>query len=140
MLNVVLYLHYFNLFLVLTAGLVSAVWGFILFFTTKAPNRPWNIALIVTSILALLQGIFGVILLLMGQQPGAGDPLYYLHFVYGGIVVLAVPVAVTYATSGKNPRRDILIFSLAALIVFAAGFRGWMTGPPVGAWPNFFPG
>jgi len=123
----------------LAAGLVSAVWGFILFFTTKAPNKPWRISLWVAAIVALLQGVFGVLLLLMGQQPGAGDSLYYLHFVYGGIVVLALPVAVTYATSGKNPRRDVLIYSLAALVIFAAGFRGWMTGPPVGLWPNYFP-
>jgi hypothetical protein len=26
-------------------------------------------------------------------------------------------------------RRDVLVFSLAALVLFAAGFRAWMTGP-----------
>jgi hypothetical protein len=71
--------------------------------------------------------------LLLGQKPGTGQGLYYLHYVYGALVVLALPVALTYATDGKKPRRDVLIFSLAAIVIFAAGFRAWMTGPPT--WP-----
>jgi len=124
-------LHYFNLFLVLTASLVAGIWGLILFFMkrTKTIYRPWRITVVITAILALLQGLFGVTLVLLGQKPGTGTGLYYLHYVYGGIVALAIPVALTYATSGKNPRRDVLIFSIAALVLFAAGFRAWMTGP-----------
>ena len=124
-------LHYFNLFLVLAASLVAGIWGFVLFFMkrTRTIYRPWRITVVITAILALLQGIFGVTLVLLGQKPGTGTGLYYLHYVYGGIVALAIPVALTYATSGKNPRRDVLIFSIAALVLFAAGFRAWMTGP-----------
>jgi heme A synthase len=131
MLDVILQLHYFNLFLVLAASLVAGIWGFVLFFMkkTKAIYRPWRILLIFTAIDALLQGVFGVALVLLGQKPGTGTDLYYLHYVYGGIVALAIPLALTYATSGKNPRRDVLIFSIAALVLFAAGFRAWMTGP-----------
>jgi heme A synthase len=124
-------LHYFNLFLVLAASLVAGIWGLVLFFMkrTRTIYRPWRITVVLTAILALLQGIFGVTLVLLGQKPGTGTGLYYLHYVYGGIVALAIPVALTYATSGKNPRRDVLIFSIAALVLFAAGFRAWMTGP-----------
>jgi heme A synthase len=124
-------LHYFNLFLVLAASLVAGIWGLVLFFMkrTRTIYRPWRITVVITAILALLQGIFGVTLVLLGQKPGTGTGLYYLHYVYGGIVALAIPVALTYATSGKNPRRDVLIFSIAALVLFAAGFRAWMTGP-----------
>ncbi len=131
MLDAVVQLHYFNLFLVLAAGLVAGVWGLILFFMKKTDTiyRPWRISLIVAAILGLLQGIFGVTLVLLGQKPGTGTDLYYLHYVYGGIVALAIPVALTYTTGGKKPRRDVLIYSLAALVLFAAGFRAWMTGP-----------
>ena len=124
-------LHYFNLFLVLAASLVAGIWGLVLFFMkrTRTIYRPWRITVVITAILALLQGLFGVTLVLLGQKPGTGTGLYYLHYVYGGIVALAIPVALTYATSGKNPRRDVLIFSIAALVLFAAGFRAWMTGP-----------
>ncbi len=98
----------------------------------NARVKPWRRALTITVILALLQGVFGIIMVLMGKKPGApGDNLYYLHFVYGGIVALVIPIATTYATGGKNPRRDLLIYSLAALILTAAAVRAWMTGPDV---------
>ena len=44
--NVVVELHYLNLFLVLTTGLVAGVWGLILFFTKKIGTiyKPWRIA------------------------------------------------------------------------------------------------
>jgi len=129
MLDVIIELHYLNLFLILALGLITGIWGLILYFMKKTINRPWRIALIITAADGLLQGIFGVTLLLLGQRPGTGTDLYYLHYVYGGIVALVIPVALTYATGGKKPRRDILICSIAALILFAAGFRAWMTGP-----------
>ena len=129
MLDVIIELHYLNLFLILALGLISGIWGLILYFRKKTISRPWRIALIITAADGLLQGIFGVTLLLLGQRPGTGTDLYYLHYVYGGIVALAIPVALTYTTGGKKPRRDILVYSIAALILFAAGFRAWMTGP-----------
>jgi heme A synthase len=91
--------------------------------------RPWRIALIFTGIVAFLQAVFGIILVALGQHPGSGTGLYYLHFVYGAIVALAVPVAVTYATGGKKPRRDILLFSIIALVLVAAALRAFFTGP-----------
>ena len=123
-------LHFFNAILILIAGTVTGVWGLILFFMKKQTIiRPWRIALIFTAIVGFLQAVFGIILLLMGQHPGSGTGLYYLHFVYGGIVALAIPVAVTYATGGKKPRRDMLIFSIIALVLVAAALRALVTGP-----------
>ena len=130
MVDVIANLHFLNMVLVLATGAISAVWGFILFFLKKPMNKPWRISLIVTAIVTAIQALLGIILLLLGQKPGPpGDSLYYLHYIYGAIVVLAIPVAVTYATSGKNPRRDVLIFSIAALILVAAAVRALMTGP-----------
>ena len=123
-------LHFFNGIVILIAGTVTGIWGLILFFMKKQTIiQPWRIALIFTAIVGLLQALFGIILLLLGQHPGSGTGLYYLHFVYGGIVALAIPVAVTYATGGKNPRRDILLFSIIALVLVAAALRALVTGP-----------
>jgi len=109
MANFIAQLHYFNLFLILAASLVAGIWGLVLFFMKKTTTiyRPWRILLIFTAIVALLQGVFGILLVLLGLRPGTGADLYYLHYVYGGIVALAIPVALTYATSGKNVRRDV---------------------------------
>ena len=129
MTQVILTLHSYNVYLVIAAAAITGIWGLILFFTKRTMNPSWRISLIVTAALSLLQGLFGVIMVIMGLKPGTGTGLYYLHYVYGGIVALGLPIALTYATSGKNPRRDVLIFSIAALIIAAAGVRAWMTGP-----------
>src|SRR5436305_13616187 len=129
MVDVISNLHFYNMVLVLASGAVAGVWGLILFFMKRPINRPWRISLIVTADIAALKALLGIVLVLLGQKPATGTGLYYLHYVYGAIVVLAIPVAITYATGGKNQRRDILIFSIAALILVAAAIRALMTGP-----------
>jgi heme A synthase len=131
MTDIVSNLHFFNMILVLASGTITGIWGLVLFFMKKQTIiRPWRISLIFTAVVSLLQALLGIILVLLGQRPGApGDSLFYLHFVYGGIVALAIPVAVTYATGGKQPRRDILIYSLVSLVLVAAAVRALMTGP-----------
>ncbi|HXR64405.1 MAG TPA: hypothetical protein VN729_00665 [Ktedonobacteraceae bacterium] len=154
MLPVVLNLHLYNMILVLATSTITGIWGLILYFRwpkkktggeakeiaatpekvadqpKETLNQPWKIALIVTAIDGLLQGLLGVILVLLGQKPGGGS-LYYLHYVYGAIVLLAIPVAYTYAS--KDMRRTVLILSLAALIIAAAGARAMMTGLGIGS-------
>ncbi|HEX6776754.1 MAG TPA: hypothetical protein VF099_01060 [Ktedonobacterales bacterium] len=97
--------------------------------SSPAPGRPagrslFRSALYITGYLALFQAILGGILVLMG-----GRPTDQLHYVYGLVVLLAVPVASVYA-SGKreHARRDLIIFVIAALIVAAAAVRAFMTG------------
>jgi heme A synthase len=131
MLPVVLNLHLYNMVLVLATSVITGIWGLILYFRKREViDQAWKIALIVTALDGLLQGLLGVILVMLGQRPGGGS-LYYLHYVYGAIVLLSIPVAYTYAS--KNVRRTILILSLAALIIAAAGARAMMTGLGIGS-------
>jgi heme A synthase len=124
-------LHFLTMFLVLATSTVTGIWGLVLFFQKRETIvRPWKIALIVTAIVGLLQGLLGVTLVLLGQRPGSGTGLYYLHYVYGAIVVFAIPVAYTYAS--KKIRTTILILSIAALVIAAAGARAMMTGLGIG--------
>jgi len=127
MLEAVLNLHFVNMILVLATSTIAGIWGLILFFMKRAMNRPWRISLIIAAIDGALQAVLGIILVLLGQRPAGGD-LYYLHYVYGGIVALAFVVAPTLTTSGAKPRRDVLIYSLTALVIAAAGARATMTG------------
>jgi len=129
MLDAVVTVHYYNFFLIFTASVVAGIWGLILYFRKLVANRPWYISLFVTAILGGIQGLLGVSLVLLGQKPGGGQGLYWLHYVYGGIVVFALPVALTYTTNGKNRRLDILIYSIAVLVLAAASVRGFVTGP-----------
>lgn len=149
-------LHLWNMALVLATSTITGIWGLVLFFRMGKGNGKrrleraqvaeqggqvalqaqesipqfWKIALIVTAIDGLLQGLLGVILVLLGQRPGSGTGLYYLHYVYGAIVAFAIPVAYTYLN--KDVRKAILILSIAALIIAAAGARAMMTGLGIG--------
>src|SRR5437667_12740139 len=97
--------HYYNMILVLASGTIAGIWGLILFFMKKPINRPWRISLTVAAVIAALQALLGIVLVRLGQKPGTGTGLYYLHYVYGAIVVLAIPIAITYATGCKYQLR-----------------------------------
>jgi hypothetical protein len=127
--DILITLHSYNVYLVIAVCLVTAVWGFVLFFMKRTTPKAWRIMLFICGGLALLQGLFGVSMVALGLHPGTGKDLYYLHYVYGAIVAFGLPVALTYATGGKDQRRDLLIFSIALLVMVAAGVRAWVTGP-----------
>lgn len=97
--------------------------------SSPVPAKPagrslFRSALYITGYLALFQAILGGILVLMGGR--ANDNL---HYVYGLVVLLAVPVASVYATGKReHARRDLIIFVIAALVVAAAAVRAFMTG------------
>src|SRR5437764_12708633 len=119
MVDVISNLHFYNMVLVLVSGAVAGIWGLILFFMKKPINRPWRISLIIAAVIATLQALLGVALVLLGQKPGTGTGLYYLHYVYGAIVVLAIPIAITHATRVKILPRNTLILSIATMILVA---------------------
>jgi heme A synthase len=128
--DVVIELHNLNAYLVLLAAAVVGIWGLVLYFTKREALKPWRIALLVTVALGCLQGLFGLTMIALGRHPGTGTGLYYLHYVYGGIVALGVPLTwLSFTTNGENKRRDLLIYSVAALVLVAAGIRALMTGP-----------
>jgi hypothetical protein len=77
----------------------------------------------VTAGIGSLQALWGILLFLFGARPGDN-----LHFVYGGIVLLAIPVAYVYSDQ-QQVRRDVIIMSVAALAIVGAAIRALMTGP-----------
>jgi heme A synthase len=131
LINFILLLHQYNPYLIVTAAAISGIWGLIIYFTRRPPLvKPWRIMLIITVALGILQGLFGLIMVFASLKPGGGKNLYYLHYVYGGIVALGLPLTwLSFTTNGKDQRKDLLIYSIAALVLVAAAIRAWMTGP-----------
>lgn len=85
-------------------------------------------ALKVTAYLALIQAIIGglVYFFLPDTRPQGTDQL---HYVYGGLVLLIIPLALIYMTGKpEHLRRDFLFLIGAALVVAAAAVRAAMTG------------
>ncbi len=120
-------LHIAMFFFLLAAGTICMLWGLgLLIFRRQSTtvSSIYRSALRVTAAMALIQGIIGGILFLTGARPPDE-----LHYVYGLLVFLAVPLALIYR-SGKpeHIRRDLLILAFASLVVAAAAVRAALTG------------
>jgi hypothetical protein len=131
---------------ILAAGGITLIWGIVMLIlasrrraalanaasegsAVSASNlgggmRVFRILLIITAALGLIQAIVGGLMWLNGARPGDG-----LHYVYGAIVLLAIPVAYVYSDQAQV-RRDIIIMVIAALAVIGAAIRALMTGYP----------
>ncbi len=83
-------------------------------------------ALKVTGYLALIQVVIGGLIFFFLPNNRPADQL---HYVYGLVVLLAIPLALTYM-SGKpeHIRRDMLFLIGAAIVVAAAAVRAALTG------------
>ncbi|PWT72523.1 MAG: hypothetical protein C5B60_09480 [Chloroflexi bacterium] len=139
MLNFILSLHTIMVPLILVAAGLALICGAALIIMTRQsagglPERPqdgdrvstlrriFRILLQVTAGLGVLQALFGGLLFLQGERPAEG-----LHFVYGLIVLGAIPVAYVYSDQ-KLVRRDIVIMSIAIVAVIGAAIRALATG------------
>ena len=139
MLNFILSLHTIMVPLILAAAGLALINGIALVIMTRGasavlPEQPqgtgsvsvlrriFRILLQVTAGLGVLQAAFGGLLLLQGEHPAEG-----LHFVYGLIVLGAIPVAYVYSDQ-KQVRRDIVIMSIAVVLVIGAAIRALATG------------
>ncbi len=133
-----LQVHQFVPTLILIAGGIALICGIALYVARRraanpeaaitagplfALNRVFRVALWSSAGLGVLQALLGIVLVTQGCSPREG-----LHYVYGLIVLGAVPVAYVYSDQ-NNVRRDIIIMSIAAAAVIGAAIRGLATGP-----------
>jgi hypothetical protein len=92
--------------------------------TTSQVRQLFRSALAVVAGLGALQAILGGALVVFFHcRPGE-----QLHYVYGLIVLLAVPVAYAYSDQ-RQMRRDIIIMTIAAVAILGAALRAFSTGP-----------
>lgn len=115
-------------------GGLGTIWGIVLLVRKRPIDRIMRILLGVTAGLGVLEALMGGILYLFYHA----HPSDQLHFVYGLIVLVGIPVAYTYAENKpeadkKTARRDVIILTIAVAAVAAAAVRAFMTGcPPAG--------
>lgn len=138
MLNALLGIHTFLVPVILLAGALTLICGITLLVlrrgvaddqtpaSASAPRftKAFRWLLVATASLGALQAVVGGLIFLTGARPGD-----QLHFVYGGIVLLAIPIAYAYSDQ-KRVRRDLIIMVIAIVAVIGAAVRAFMTGAP----------
>ncbi|MGH7635108.1 MAG: hypothetical protein ACRENC_15340 [Gemmatimonadaceae bacterium] len=116
-------LHRISATALLIFALVLAVWGTYLYFRRGAVNGGFRSSFLIMAGLTALQGLFGAVLLILGNRPGD----WPLHIVYGIFAVLFLPGVYFYAQGGTK-RREAIFLAGAAWVVAVAYFRGIATG------------
>ena len=106
--------------LIITGFIV--VWSATLYLRKQAPGGSYRATLVLTEGLFIVQGLVGIAMFLGGSRPH--DPL---HWLYGPLLVIVLPIAASYL-SGRDSRREALVYGLATLFMFGLAIRAYMTG------------
>ncbi len=121
-LNALLFLHNGLFRAGLLIALIIGIWGLVMYFRKLPPSGGYRSTLVLTEVLFILQGLVGIGMFLGGRRPH--DPL---HWLYGVLLVLLLPIAATYA-SGRGPRREALVYGIAGLFMTGLTIRALTTG------------
>lgn len=101
-----------------------ALWGFFQWFRGEQPSGSYLAALIIGEALIIVQALSGLLLVAAGHHPRDG-----LHWLYGVILVLTLPVVSSAWAQKATDRRAALYYGLACtLIVIVAVVRASGTG------------
>ena len=100
-----------------------AVWGLFRFFKGQGLSGGYFGAIVIAEILFAIQGLIGLILWF---GSGVVRP-EYVHWIYGLVLVLGAPVVFAY-TKGKQDRPEMLLYSVAFLILIFIVLRARLTG------------
>jgi heme A synthase len=122
--NVVLSFHRGLFFAGLLLAIIIGVWGFVMFFRRMPPTGGFNSALVVTEALFIIQGLVGVTLFAGGRRPHD-----VLHWLYGVLLVIALPIAMTYGgtSAERGQRRQSLVYGVAGLFMAGLAIRALTT-------------
>ena len=104
--------------LVISINLIAAVWGLLVWRQWLPANKVYAQILAASQTVIVGQAIIG--LLLLSQNLRVAQQL---HYVYG--LLPAALVIFAYSARGRDPRRNILIFSIAALLAAGLSARAF---------------
>ena len=107
--------------LFIAVNVVVGIWGLLTWRRDRPVTSLLSQLLALSHTLALLQGAFGLYLLAGGYRAPV-----QLHYVYGLLPTAAVLFG--YSARTADGRRNLLQFSIIALVIAALGTRALMTG------------
>lgn len=106
---------------------VLALWGLFLFIRGQAPSGSYLAALIIGVGLIAVQGLSGVLIVV--TSAGKHHPKDGLHWLYGFVLLLTIPVIYGAWAQRANDRRASLLYAGGcALILIIALVRSRATG------------
>ncbi|MSO47381.1 MAG: hypothetical protein EXQ67_04775 [Thermoleophilia bacterium] len=112
-------------FVVIAFNLIAAVWGFVVWRRWLPANKVYAQVLAASQTVIVGQAIIG--LLLLSQNLRAAQQL---HYVYG--LLPAAMVIFAYSARGRDQQRNILIFSIAALLAAGLSARALLVSGILG--------
>ena len=116
----VLHTGLFRTGLLITAFI--GVWGLVTYVRKQPSSGSFRATLVLTEALFIIQGLVGVLMFANGRRPHDN-----LHWLYGVLLVIVLPIAMSYV-SGRDPRREPLVYGIAALFMAGLSIRAFTTG------------
>ncbi len=99
------------------------LWGLFLAFRRRELSPSFWGALIVNEIVFVIQGLLGLTMVLQGLAPGRG----WVHYLYGGVALLAIPTALAYMRGGRTA-REAAVYGAMCLFLAGVSLRAIATG------------
>src|SRR5690349_629660 len=81
-------------------SLLVGIWGLFNFLRRQPPDGNFNGSLAIGVVLFVVEGIMGVVLVLLGKQPAQ-----WLHVLYGVTILVTIPAIFAF-TRGSNTTRE----------------------------------
>lgn len=96
------------------------VWGFVLGVRGSGPTPNFIGALVIAEVVAVAQGLLGIVLLF------SRSPSQPLHILYGFALAVSLPMAATFVRK-REPRAAAFAFGFIALFAAGLAIRGMTT-------------
>src|ERR1700731_5270080 len=93
-----------------------------MYFRKQPSSASFRATLVLTEALFIIQGLVGVLMFANGRRPHDN-----LHWLYGVLLVIVLPIAMSYV-SGRDSRREALIYGIAGLFMAGLSIRALTTG------------
>jgi hypothetical protein len=106
---------------VVALNAVAGVWGLLTWKRDREVSRLLQQVLALSQTFVLFQCLFGLYLLAGGNRAPAR-----LHYVYGLLPAAAIVFA--YSARTDDGHKNLLVFSIAALVITGLAIRAFFTG------------